>query len=290
QCELITADGQKLTAHPGEHQDLFWALRGAGANFGIVTSLEFHMNPIEQVFSGHLKFPIRQAAKVLAFIHDYAPGIPDDLFLLLAVLPHPGDRMLNVGVVWPGDPKRGERVLAPLRKFLRPLEDTISSRPYLDEQRAGSDNPGEGDYSTCRRAGHLEGLNAEVIELIVEHAVNAPTEASGITMIYWHGPWCSRPRDDAFGFRQIGFHYWIHAYWQRVRDGAPAQRWVDDFFSTLTPYSSGAVYLNDLQDEGEARVRAAYGDKYERLRQIKRKYDPANFFRINQNIPPASAD
>ncbi len=163
-------------------------------------------------------------------------------------------------------------------------------RSYLDEQRAGSDNPGEGDYSTCRRGGHLEELSTEMIESLVEHARNAPTEASGITMIYWHGSWCSSPRNDAFGFRRSGFHYWIHAYWQRAKDGTRARRWVHEFFAALALYSSGAVYVNDLQDEGAERVRAAYNDKYERLRQIKRKYDPANFFRVNQNIPPAHTE
>lgn len=287
ECQLIMADARHVTARPGEHEDLFWALRGAGANFGIVTSLQFRLDPIEHVLSGHLTYPIRQAAKVLTFIKDYVSGIPDDLFLLMAVLPHPGERMLNVSVVWPGDPRRGERVLAPLRKFLRPLEDTIEVRAYLDEQRAGSDNPGEGDYSTCRRAGHFENLSAESVEVIVEHATNAPTEASGITMIYWHGPWCLHSRDDAFGFRRVGYHYWIHSYWQHLKDGPPAQQWVNDFFSALAPYSSGAVYVNDLQNEGEERIHAAYQNKYERLTLIKRKYDPTNFFCVNQNIRPA---
>jgi FAD/FMN-containing dehydrogenase len=287
ECQLIMANGRQVTARPDEHEDLFWAMRGAGANFGVVTSLQLRLDPIEQVLSGHLKYPIRQAAKILTFIKDYVSGIPDDLFLLMAVLPHPGERMLNVSVVWPGDPRRGERVLAPLRKFLRPFEDTIELRAYLDEQREGSDNPGEGDYSTCRRAGHLENLRAESIDVIVEHATNAPTEASGITMIYWHGPWCSKPRDDAFGFRRIGYHYWVHSYWQHPKKRVPAQRWINDFFSALAPYSSGAVYVNDLQNEGEERICAAYGDKYERLRMIKRKYDPTNFFRVNQNIRPA---
>jgi FAD/FMN-containing dehydrogenase len=286
-CELITADGRKLAADQNEHADLFWALRGAGSNFGIVTSLEFLLHPVERVLSGHLTYPIRQSAKILGFIKDYVSDIPDGLFLLLAVLPHPGDRMLNVSAVWPGDPRRGEKALAPLRKFLKPIEDNIEMRAYLDEQRAGSDNPGEGNYSTQRRAGHLANLSAEAIEVIVEHASNAPTEASGITMIYRHGPWSMQPQDNAFGFRQAGYHYWIHAYWQRRKDAVVARHWVNQFFSALAPYSSGAVYVNDLQDEGEERIRAAYGDKYERLRQIKRKYDPTNFFRLNQNIPPA---
>ncbi len=285
-CQLITADAREITASQGEHKDLFWALRGSGSNFGIVTALELQLDHVDQVLSGHLKYPIGQATKVLAFIEQYAQAIPDELFLLLAVLPHPGDRMLNVSVVWPGDPKRGAKVLAPLRQYLKPTEDTIQIRSYLEEQRAGSDNPGDGDYSTYRRAGHLEDLGAETIDAIVEHATRAPTEASGITMIYWHGPWSSEPRDDAFGFRQTGYHYWIHSYWQRANEALPAQRWVKGFFDTLAPYSSGAVYVNDLQNEGQERVRAAYGDKYERLRALKRKYDPTNFFRVNQNIPP----
>ncbi len=287
QCELITADGRKVTASEREEKDLFWALRGAGANFGIVTSLELRLDPIEQVLSGHLKYPIRHATKVLAFIEDYVSGIPDELYLLMAVLPHPGERMLNIGVVWPGEPRRGEKVLSPLRKFLKPVEDTIQVRAYLDEQRAGSDNPGDGEYSTCRRAGHLENLSPECIEVIVDHAANAPTEASGITLVYWHGQWCSKPRDDAFGFRRSGYHYWIHSYWQQSKAGPQAQRWVHDFFSALAPLSTGAVYVNDLQEEGEERVRAAYADKYERLCQIKSEFDPTNFFCVNQNIRPA---
>lgn len=287
QRELITVDGRKVIACEVEREDLFWAVRGAGANFGIVTSLELRLDPIEQVLSGHLKYPIRHANKVLAFIKDYALGIPDDLFLLMAVLPHPGERMLNISVVWPGDPRRGERVLTPLRKLIKPLEDNIQIRAYLDEQRAGSDNPGDGDYCTCRRAGHLEDLSTESIDVIVEYAANAPTESSGITMIFWHGQWCSQPRDNAFGFRRSGYHYWIHSYWQHTKQAAPAQKWVYDFFSALAPHSSGAVYVNDLQEEGEERIRAAYGDKYERLCQIKRKYDPSNFFCVNQNIRPA---
>jgi FAD/FMN-containing dehydrogenase len=286
-AEIVTAAGRKLVTTEEERQDLFWALRGAGANFGVVTSLEFRLHPVQQVLSGHLRYPVRQAAKVLAFIQDYAPSVPNDLFLIVAVLPHPGERMLDVGIVWPGKPEQGERALRPLRKFLKPFQDTVAVRDYLDEQRAGSDSPGDGDYSSRRRGGHLENLSGEVIDVILEHAFNAPTEASGISMIYWHGPWCSRPRDDAFGFRRTGYHYWIHSYWRGARDDRKATEWVYKFFSALKPHSSDAVYVNDLEDEGAERVRAAYGNKYERLQQLKRKYDPTNLFRVNQNIIPA---
>ena len=107
-------------------------------------------------------------------------------------------------------------------------------------------------------------------------------------MMYWHGPWCAKPHDNAFGFRRTGFEYWIHSYWQKARDRERSWNWVEEFYRAMEPLSTGAVYVNDLEDEGDARVRAAYGDKYERLSLIKRKFDPDNFFRVNQNIAPAT--
>ena len=285
--EVVTADGNVLTADKNENRDLFWAMRGAGANFGVATSLEFRLHPIETVLSGSLRYPIRQARKVLHFLDRFAPTITSDLFLIAAVLPHPGERMLDIKVVWTGDRKKGERVLRPLRKYLKPFEDTIEPKPYLDEQRGGYDVP-EGEHSSHRRGGHFKRLTEEVIEAIVEHASSAPHEASGITMMYWHGPWCAKPQDNAFGFRRIGFEYWIHTYWQKAGEREKSCGWVEEFYRAMEPLSTGAVYVNDLENEGEARVRAAYGDKYDRLSKIKRKFDPDNFFRVNQNIVPAS--
>jgi len=283
--EVVTANGKVLKVDAHENPDLFWAMRGAGANFGIAVSLEFQLHPIETVLSGSLSYPIRQAAKVLRFLDSYAPAIPPELFLIAAVLPHPGDRMITVKAVWMGDRRKGERVLGPLRKHLRPFEDTIRPRAYLDEQRGGFDVPA-GERSSHRRGGHLLRLNDEVIDAIIEHDSNAPHEASGITMMYWHGPWCARQHDNAFGFRRTGFEFWIHSYWHKAGDREKSWNWVEDFYRAMEPLSTGAVYVNDLEDEGEARVRAAYGDKYRRLTLIKRKFDPDNFFRVNQNIAP----
>lgn len=283
--EIVTADSKVLTANIREHRDLFWAMRGAGANFGIATSLEFQLHPIESVLSGNLRYPISHAKKILNFLDSFAPTIPSDLFLIAAVLPHPGERMLDVKVVWTGDKKKGERFLHPLRNYLRPSEDTIKEKAYLDEQRGGFDVP-EGDYSSHRRAGHFERLTSDIIETIMQHASNVPHEASGISMMYWHGPWSSKPHDNAFGFRRTGFEFWIHTYWQKAgREKSCA--WVEEFYAAMEPFSTGAVYVNDLEDEGETRVRAAYGDKYLHLSRLKRKFDPDNFFRINQNITAA---
>ncbi|MFZ0680244.1 FAD-binding oxidoreductase [Candidatus Binatus sp.] len=283
--EVVTADAKVLRANASENTDLFWAMRGAGANFGVATSIEFQLHPIETVLSGSLRYPIKQARKVLHFLDSFAPTIPAELFLIAAVLPHPGERMLDVKVVWMGNKEKGERSLRPLRKYLRPFEDTIQPRAYLDEQRGGYDVP-EGEYSSHRRAGHFKRLTDDLVETIIEHASNAPHEASGITMMYWHGPWCAKPHDNAFGFRRTGFEYWIHSYWRKTAEREESWDWVEEFYRAMEPLSTGAVYVNDLENEGVARVRAAYGDKYDRLSLIKRKFDPDNFFRVNQNIPP----
>jgi hypothetical protein len=286
--EIITADGNVVCADANENRDLFWAVCGGSGNFGVVTSLDFRLHRVGTVLAGHLKYPIRHAPDVLRFLDQYAPTIPDELFLLAAVLPFPGERMLDIAVVWNGDEKEGERVLHPLRTFMKPFEDSIKSKKYLDQQQEGSDSPSDGDYSSCRRGGHLARLGAEVIDVIAEFASSAPSESSGITMMYWHGPWSAQPHDNAFGFRRVGFEYWVHSYWQHDGAREDSIRWVQDFFAALEPHSSGAVYVNDLENEGDARAQAAYGENYARLAAIKRKYDPTNFFRVNQNIKPAS--
>ena len=289
--EIVTADGHAPFASEEENADLFWAVRGAGANFGIATTLEFRLHPIKTVLSGHLKYPMRQAQKVLTFLASYVTTIPDELFLIAAVLPYPGERLLDIAVVWPGDEKKGQRVLHPLRGFLRPFEDTIKMNAYLDEQRSGgTGTPGDGEYSSHRRSGHVEELTQDVIDVIAAHTSKAPSEASGITMIYWHGPWCSERHDNAFGFRRTGFEYWIHSYWKMANERTRSSEWVEQFFEADRTDVHRCSLSNGLEKEPDSRVKAAYGDNYERLRQIKRVYDPNNYFRMNQNIRPAELD
>jgi FAD/FMN-containing dehydrogenase len=284
--EIVTADARILRADAGENRDLFWAVRGGSGNFGVVTALEFRLHRIGKVLAGHLKYPIRQVREVLRFLDQYALTIPDELFLLAAVLPFPGERMLDIAVVWNGEEAEGARVLHPLRSFITPFEDSVKLKTYLEQQQEGSDSPSDGDYSSCRRGGQMERLGARAVNLIAEFASSAPSHSSGITMMYWHGPWCAQPHDNAFGFRRVGFEYWVHSYWQEDGAREDSIRWVEEFFAALQPHSSGAVYVNDLENEGDARARSAYGENYARLAEVKRKYDSANFFRVNQNIKP----
>jgi hypothetical protein len=285
-ARLITADSRVLDAENTSNEDVFWALRGGGGNFGIVTNLEFDLHPITTVLSGHLIYPLKRTSEVLNFVNTFVQDIPPELYLIVTVLPKPGERMLDIGVVWSGEIREGERVLRPLREFIEASQDSIKANRYLDEQQSGSDSPSDGDWCSFRRAGHMELLNPRAIEAIAQHCGIGPSEYCGISMIYWHGPWVERPHDNAFGFRRVGFEYWIHAYWQDPSERERSHRWVGDFHEALRPFSTKGVYVNNLGEEGEERVRTAYGDNYARLSAIKRKYDPHNIFRINQNIRP----
>ena len=195
--------------------------------------------------------------------------------------------MLDVAVVWSGDEKVGERALRPLRTFLKPFEDSIQINPYLEEQRSGTGSPADGDYSSHRKAGHFDELSPTIIDVISEYTSSAPSEESGMTMIYWHGPWCSGAHDNAFGFRRTGFEYWMHTYWRKAAERKLPWEWVERFYKAMKPLSTEAVYVNGMENEDDARVISAYGDNYDRLTKVKRKYDPDNFFRVNQNIKPA---
>ena len=284
EARLLNASSEFLTLSSESNQDLFWALRGGGGNFGIVTRLDFKLHRIETVLSGHLVYPLKQTKPVLKFINSFVKETPPELYVIVTVLPKPGEAMLDVGIVWCGNLAEGERVIKPLREFLKPSEDSIKPKRYLDEQQSGSDSPSEGDWCSFRRAGHLRHLDAAVIEVIERDSVRGPDEFRGISMVYWHGPWVEEPRNNAFGFRRVGFEYWIHAYWQNPSERSQSSEWVNKFYRDLQPFSTGAVYVNNLADEGVERVAAAHGKNYERLIAIKRKYDPDNLFRLNENI------
>jgi len=285
-ARVVTADCTILEASDVENRELFWALRGGGGNFGIVVSLDFQLTAISVVLAGHLTYPISESGKVLRFIDEYVEAIPDDLYIVVSVLPRPGERMIDVGVVWTGQPTDGYHVLRPLREFLKPITDSIRLKSYLEEQQSGSDSPGDGDWASYRRAGHIPSLLSGASEVIVQHAAAGPTESCGISMIYWHGKWCSGEFDNSFAFRRVGFEYWVHSYWQDPSDREKSYLWVNRFHEALQPYTSGAVYVNDLGNESRERVRQAYDGKYKKLTVIKRRYDPTNFFRLNQNIEP----
>ncbi len=287
-ASIITADGQKLRASENENGDLFWALRGGGGNFGIVTSIDFRLHQVGKILSGHLKYPIRRMRDVLRFVDDYVQEIPDELYIIATVLPRPGERKLDVAVVWSGEPGEGERVLHPLRSFIKVAEDTIDLRPYLVEQQSGSDSPSEATGAATGRPAICNVLPPTRLTLSPTTQQLALRKLAALRWFIGMKRGARSPAttpldfagsDTNTGYIPIGRILPIEIS-RTCGSMATAPDW--------SLFSTGAVYVHDLMAEGEQRIKAAYGDKYARLARIKRIYDPDNVFRVNQNIKPTA--
>jgi FAD/FMN-containing dehydrogenase len=297
--EIVTADGRRLTASEDELPDLFWGVRGGGGNFGIVTEFEFRLNPLGPiVLAGALVWALEDSPDVMRFYRDWITDVPDELTTIvlhrraprLPVVPPEvqGRHVVMVGCCFAGPVEEGERVLAPLRAFKPPLLDLCGPRPFTEHQAMfdATFPHGRSYYFQARDVGRL---TDDLIDVIVEHAGRIESPHSG-SPIFQLGGAVAAVGDDATAFngRHAGHTVNINGI-SETSDGFEQEReWVRAFAAALDPYERG-VYVNFLMDEGEDRVRAAYGpDKFARLQELKRRYDPQNFFRLNQNIPPAA--
>jgi FAD/FMN-containing dehydrogenase len=295
--EVVTADGRLLTANANENTDLFWGVRGGGGNLGVVTLFEYQLHPVSQVIGGMILHPSSKAKELLHFYREYVATAPDELttmFVFLIAPPAPfvpaewqGKPVVAIVGVYEGAPEVGERVLRPLRQFDAPIVDLFQSMPYLTLQCMldATAPPGLQNYW---KSGYLKELSDEAIEALIAHATAMTSPLSAVHLHHLQGA-LSRIRADetAFGPRGAPFAFNLIATWQEATDSERHIAWAREFWSALLPYSTGGVYVNFLGEESEARVRAAYGENYERLVAVKTKYDPTNFFRQNQNIKPS---
>ena len=295
--EVVTADGEVVRASETENTDLFWGVRGGGGNFGIVTEFEFSLSPIgPTVLGGPIFWPIAQSPQVLRFYRDWIADAPDELMTIvnhrkappLPFVPAELHGELVVGIVccWCGDMEEGERVLAPLRKFGSPAFDACAPKPYVDHQ-AMFDPAFPHGWWYYIRACEVAELSDEVIDITVEHSMRIRSPLTSFP-IWQMGGAVSRVDRDATAFSDRGTGYTFNIVGiTEESEGFDAEReWVRDFWGALGPYHE-SVYVNFLMEEGEERVRQAYGaSKYDRLKALKRKYDPDNLFRLNQNIRP----
>ncbi len=295
--DVVTPDGELVRASEGENADLFWGLRGGGGNFGIVTEFEFRLNPVgPMVLAGPVLWPMEDAPRVLRFYRDWIKDVPDELTTIVTcrrVLPLPtvpkelhGRHVVIVGSCYAGPVEEGERVLKPLREFGSPLVDACAPRPFVEHQAMLDPSFPHGWWYYIRSA-NLAELNDEVIDTMTDHGL---TIASPVTVfsIFHLGAAVGRVGDDeaAFTGRDAG-HVLNVIGITRGADGFEGEReWARGLWSALQPHHQN-VYVNFLMEEGEDRIRHAYGaEKYDRLKALKRKYDPGNFLRLNQNIPP----
>jgi hypothetical protein len=295
--DLVTADGEFVTASDSHNADLFWGLRGGGGNFGVATEFEFRLHPVgPEVFAGPVFWAMDDAPEVLRFYRDWIADCPDELMTIvvqrraadLPVIPRDlvGRHVIAVTACYAGPVEDGERVLRPLKHFGRPLLDLCRPKPYLVHQSMFDPGFLHGWWYYFR-ACDVDRLTDEVIDIVAEHGRRIVSPITSIALWQMGGAVARVGEDDtAFSGRSAGFTFNINGN-SMTPDGFDAERrWARDYWSALAPYQSG-VYVNFLMDEGQDRVRQAYGPpRYERLRALKRRYDPANVFRLNQNIPP----
>jgi len=288
--DIVTADGQLLRASTTEHADLFWALRGAGANFGVVTSFEFDLHPVgPMIYGGLLLHSIDQAAEVLRFYRDFAARQPDELTTYAAILSMPdGNQAVALVTCYSGELAEGEHILAPLKRFGTPLADTIDPMPYvaLQSMLDGAFPYGRQNYW---KSSFVEALTDGAIESIVAYTRSMPSPHSVILIQDVHGVASRVPNDaTAFAHRDAPHSIAILSNWENQSDTERNIGWTRTFFDDLQEHVMVHAYVNELgHDESAERIQAAYGTNYERLTRIKATYDPGNLFQLNQNIQPA---
>jgi FAD/FMN-containing dehydrogenase len=290
-ADLVTADGRFLTASPDEHPDLFWALRGGGGNFGVVTSFEYALHEVgPTVLGGVVVHPLARAGEVLRFYRDFSSNLPDEAEAYAAIQTTPdGDKVVAMLLGYTGPLDEGERVLAPARSFGEPLVDTVGPIPYVQRQTLIDDL---GTYGLHRywKSGFLRELSDEFIDLIVERAASMPSPQSVIGMFNVHGA-ASRvdPDATAFGLRALQWDFDIISQWTDPAEADRQVRWTREFWAEVEPFAAGGVYVNHIAADEPDRVHAAFGPNYERLVAVKNAYDPNNLFRLNHNIRPSAA-
>ena len=295
--DLVTAEGGFVHATADENADLFWGLRGGGGNFGIVTEFEFECVPLgTQVLAGPIIWPMTKSGEVLRFYRDWVAEAPDELMTIvihrkappLPIIPAElhGQPVVMVVPCWVGDVEAGEAFLKPLREFGSPVADVCVPKPYLAHQAMLDPSFVPGRFYYFKSCDVAE-LTDEIIDVTMERSLQISSPLTSFP-IWQMGGAVARVGDDetAFNGRTAAFTYNIGASTETAAGFDDEREWVRSFWDALAPWHEG-VYVNFLGDEGADRVRQSYGPaKYDRLQALKRKYDPDNFFRINQNISP----
>ena len=286
-CQVVTAGGTVLTASDAsENADLFWALRGGGGNFGVVTSFEFRAHRVHAVLGGLLLYPRNVAVDVIRHFRDFMQSAPDELTAYAALLHGPdGSPLVGVIPCYCGDIAEGERVLRPLRTFGSPVMDAIQPMPFPVMQSLLGPSFPDGNQNYWKSTLQRE-LTDDAITAIVEHGNRMRSPLSCLVLEYYGGAASRVPRDaTAFPHRDLPWDILFLAQWTDAAE-TTHRDWARSGEELLRPFSSNAHLLSALDVEGEDVINTAWGANLPRLAAIKKKYDPTNFFRVNQNIKP----
>ncbi|MBN8940882.1 MAG: FAD-binding oxidoreductase [Rhizobiales bacterium] len=290
-AEIVVADGRLIRASASEHPDLFWGLRGGGGNFGIVTAFEYALHPVgPALLVGSVLHRYDQAHEAMRFYETFARQAPDEVSADAALFSTPsGERFFSVSACYVGPAALGEPVLAPLLRFGRPVESSLAALPYLQIQ-----SKGDSLFPRGRRyywkAQFLDAIGDGAIDALLAHFARAPSASSLLVFQQVGGAIARVGRAQSpYANRDALYDCFPLAIWDDPAADEANIEWARALWNAVRPYGTGGVYANNLGDEGDDRVRDAYGDNHARLVALKTRYDPSNLFRLNQNIRPSSA-
>jgi hypothetical protein len=296
-ADVVTADGRFLTTNEGENAELFWGIRGGGGNFGIVTSFQYRLHPVKTVLAGELVHSFDDAAETLRFYRDFAESVPDELTSLVTLVTAPpapflpsgihGKKAIAIGVCYCGEVTQGEKILQPLRDHGSPVADLIVPQAYHTWQ-AIHDPLSPPGFRRYWKSEYVGEMSDELIETLATAMQSVPSPRTGIHIHHLGGA-ISRVSDDATAISHRNAHFAVNVVgeWSDPSEDEIQIRWTQEIGEALRRFSVGGAYVNFLGDEGDERVKSAYGEaKFARLASLKETFDPANAFRLNQNIPP----
>lgn len=296
-AEIVTAEGDKIRASENENTDLFWAIRGGGGNFGVVTQFEFKLQPVgPEIMAGLIVFPIDQAKQVLQQYREFVKSAPEELNVWVVLRKAPplpflpvsvhGKEVIVLAIFYAGDKADGEKLINPLRSFGDAYGEHIGEQPYTQWQQAFDPllTPGARNYW---KSHNFTELSDGALDSIIKYAGKLPTPQCEIFIGLIDGASNRIPSDAmAYCHRDAKFVMNVHGRWDEAAQDEKCISWARAFFKASAPYASAGVYVNFMTAEEGDRIAAAYGSNYDRLIQIKKKYDPENIFHNNQNIKP----
>jgi FAD/FMN-containing dehydrogenase len=297
-ADVVTADGRLLRASADQRSDLFWAIRGGGGNFGVVTLFEFALHRVgPTVLAGLIVFPLDQGRAVLEKYRAFAAQAPDDLSVWAVLRKAPplpflpadvhGRNILALAICYVGDVEEGKRLVEPIRRFATAYGEHVGPMPYAAWQQAFDPllTPRARNYW---KSHNFTELRDELLDLVIDFASRVPSPHSEVFIGQLGGQAARVPKDaTAYPHRDAGYVMNVHGRWETPGEDEAGIAWARGFFQATAPYATGGVYVNFMTQDEEDRVAAAYGGHYDRLVQVKDKYDPQNVFRLNQNIKPS---
>jgi FAD/FMN-containing dehydrogenase len=288
-ADVVLASGELVHASERENDDLFWALRGGGGNYGVVTSFEYRLHPVGPMIVGGLVIhPFNKARELLTFYRETMRKAPEELTAAAVLMTGPdGQKACAMAVAYSGAVEDGLKVVQPIKQFGTPIMDVIGPIPYLGQQ-ALLDQAMPPNLLNYWKADFIDEVGDEIIRIAVDGYGCVPSPLSSILFFPIHGA-ATRVAPDATAYpHRGGIHMGIYSLWNDAAQNAPNIAWVRENWSAIQPHVRGGVYVNELgEDEGDDRVQQAYGANFRRLAEIKAKYDPNNLFRLNANIKPA---